>query len=119
LGRGVSVVRTGRPIKKVESRETRTYIPSKSFNFNEFTNSAQNRCGRENSLRWISDVAFREDECQVHAGYAAENFSVPQHIAPDLLKQGTRIKRGIKTGRKVARWDENYLPELLKGNFRA
>jgi hypothetical protein len=64
-------------------------------------------------------VAFREDECRVHAGYAAENFAVPRHIALNLLKQGTRIKRGIKTRRKVAGWDENYLLELLKGNFHA
>ncbi|MDR1611378.1 MAG: hypothetical protein LBT97_01200 [Planctomycetota bacterium] len=73
----------------------------------------------ENSLPWLLDVAFREDGCRVRAGYAAENFTVPRHMALNLLKQGTRVKRGIKTRRKVAGWDENYLLELLRGDFHA
>jgi len=31
--------------------------------------------GVENGLHWILDVVFREDECRICKGYAAENFS--------------------------------------------
>ena len=103
----------------VKSRETRYYIMSQRFTAVEFAMASRRHWGIENSLHWILDVAFREDACQVHAGHAAENFSVLRHIALGLLKQGTRIKLGIKSRRKVAGWDENYLLELLKGKFHA
>jgi predicted transposase YbfD/YdcC len=108
-----------RVVNNVKSHETRYYILSRRFTAEEFAKASRNHWGIENSLHWILDVAFREDECRVYAGYAAENFSVLRHIALNLLKQGTRVKRGIKTRRKVAGWDENYLLELLKGNFHA
>jgi predicted transposase YbfD/YdcC len=101
-----------------KSLETRYYIMSQRFTAEEFAKASRNHWGIENSLHWVLDVAFREDACRVYAGNAAENFSVLRHMALGLLKQGTRIKRGIKTRRKVAGWDENYLLELLKGNFQ-
>ena len=102
-----------------KSCETRYYLLSKRFTAKEFAKASRSHWGIENSLHWILDVAFHEDACQIHAGHAAENFVVLRHIALGLLKQGTRIKRGIKTRRKVAGWDENYLLELLKGNYQA
>ena len=36
-----------------------------------------------------------------------------RHIALGLLKKDTTIKRGIKTKRLVAGWDEDYLAKLL------
>jgi len=102
-----------------KSSETRYYILSKRFTTEEFAKTSRSHWGIENSLHWILDVAFREDDCRIHAGYAAENFAVLRHIALGLLKQGARIKRGIKTRRKIAGWDENYLLELLKGDFHA
>ena len=115
----VGRVQSERIINKQESVEERFYIMSKRFSAEEFGKASRNHWGIENSLHWILDVAFDEDGCRIHAGYSAENFVVLRHIALHLLKQGTRIKRGIKTRRKVAGWDENYLLELLKGNFNA
>ncbi|MCL2000121.1 MAG: ISAs1 family transposase [Planctomycetes bacterium] len=103
----------------VKSKETRYYILSRRFTAKEFAKASRNHWGIENSLHWILDVAFGEDSCRVHAGCAAENFVVLRHIALGLLKQGGSIKRGIKTRRKVAGWDENYLLELLKADFHA
>ncbi|NNM85876.1 MAG: ISAs1 family transposase [Phycisphaerales bacterium] len=37
--------------------------------------------GVENGLYWILDVAFREDECRIRKGYAAENFSRLRRLA--------------------------------------
>lgn len=101
------------------SVETRYYLLSRRLSAEEFASTVRSHWSIENSLHWILDVAFREDECQLRAGFSAENFAVLRHIALGLLKQGTRIKRGIKTRRKVAGWDENYLLELIKGNFNA
>jgi len=103
----------------VKGTETRYYILSKRLTAAEFAETSRSHWGIENSLHWVLDVAFNEDACRVYAGHAAENFVILRHIALGLLKQGTRIKRGIKTRRKAAGWDEGYLLELLKGDFHA
>jgi predicted transposase YbfD/YdcC len=115
IGRVVSE----RIIKGNKSKEARYYILSQRLSAEEFAKASRNHWGIENSLHWILDMAFNEDECRIHAGFAAENFVRLRHIALHLLKQGVSIKRGIKTRRKVAGWDENYLLELIKGNFNA
>jgi predicted transposase YbfD/YdcC len=99
--------------------ELRYYLLSRRFSAAEFAEACRSHWSIENSPHWLLDVAFREDERQMRAGYAAENFVALRHIALHLLKQGNRIKLGIKSRRKVAGWDENYLLELLKGNFNA
>lgn len=115
----VGRVRSERVVNKEKSVEKRFYILSKRLSAEEFGIACRSHWSIENSLHWVLDVAFREDECRIHAGYAAENFVVLRHIALHLLKQGTSVKLGIKSRRKVAGWDENYLLELLKGNFNA
>lgn len=115
IGRVVSE----RQSQGTRSRETRYYLLSRRLSAEEFAQASRSHWLIENSLHWVLDVAFREDECQMRAGFSAENFVVLRHLALHLLKQGTSVKRGIKTRRKVAGWDENYLLELLKGNFNA
>ena len=112
-------VRTERGVGEMVSEESRYYLLSRRLSARELESVTRNHWRVENSLHWLLDVAFREDESQIRAGFSAENFAVIRHIALALLKQGTRIKRGIKTRRKVAGWDENYLLELIKGNFNA
>ena len=69
--------------------------------------------GIENSLHWSLDIAFREDDCRIRRGHAAENFSRLNRIALNLLKSETQQKVGIKTKRLVAGWDHDYLLRVL------
>jgi len=47
-------------------------------------------------LHWVLDVGFGEDLDRKRAGHAAQNFSLLNRIALNLLKQETTFKRGIK-----------------------
>jgi predicted transposase YbfD/YdcC len=115
----VGRVSSERIVKGRKSKEERFYILSKRLSAEEFAKACRSHWHIENCLHWVLDVAFGEDQCRIRAGFAAENFVVLRHIALHLLKQGTTVKLGIKSQRKVAGWDENYLLELLKGNFNA
>jgi predicted transposase YbfD/YdcC len=67
----------------------------------------------ENQLHWCLDVQFREDDCRIRQGHAAENFSRLNRIALNLLKRQTKHKAGIKTKRLRAGWDHDYLLKVL------
>jgi predicted transposase YbfD/YdcC len=67
----------------------------------------------ENKLHWQLDVSFREDECRVRVGHAAENLSRLRRIALNLLKRDTSVKAGIAGKRLKAGWDEHYLLKVL------
>lgn len=75
--------------------------------------AARSHWGIENQLHWVLDVAFREDDCRVRAGHAAENFAVMRHLALNLLKSVTGKKLGIKNRRLCAAWDDTFLLRVL------
>jgi len=67
----------------------------------------------ENSLHWVLDMAFREDEARHRAGNAAANMSTLRHFALNLIKQDKTRKVGIANARKEAGWDNDYLIHIL------
>jgi predicted transposase YbfD/YdcC len=69
----------------------------------------------ENQLHWTLDVAFREDDCRLRRGYAAENMALLRHIALNLLKQEQSAKIGIQNKRLRAGWDNDFLLKILSG----
>src|ERR1019366_10285708 len=70
--------------------------------------------GIENKLHWVLDVGCGEDLDRKRAGHAAQNFSVLNRIALNLLKQDKTSPRGIHGKRLKAGWDNDYLLHLLR-----
>jgi hypothetical protein len=62
----------------------------------------------------VLDVAFAEDQSRTRTEHAAENLSLFRRVALCLLKQETTNKRGIKTKRLRAGWDEQYPCQILR-----
>jgi len=95
------------------SIERRYYISSADLSAKEFNQLIRGHWGIENQLHWVLDVGFKEDQCRVRAGYAAENYATLRHIGLNLLKQDKTKKGGIKAKRMHAAWSPDYLLSLL------
>lgn len=96
------------------SVERRYFISSLCSDAKEILRAVRGHWGIENSLHWVLDVAFREDDCQIKDANAAENMATLRHFVLNLLKQETSCKRGIKTKRLKAGWNESYLLKVLQ-----
>ena len=95
------------------SREKRYYLSSLAVDGKRFAEAARGHWSIENSLHWILDVVFGEDDSRVRVGHAAENFGLLRRIAVNLLQQEKTLKRGVKTKRLKAALDERYLLKVL------
>lgn len=109
----VGMVQSERQVDGKTTTESRFYIASTGGDAQRFAWAVRSHWGIENGLHWCLDIAFREDESRVRDRQAANNLAVMRHIAMGLLKKDKTIKRGIKTKRLVAGWDEAYLAKLL------
>jgi predicted transposase YbfD/YdcC len=94
-------------------REIRYYITSLKPDARRLNSVIRQHWGIENKLHWVLDVGFDEDLCRKRAGHAAENFSILQRIALNILKQDKPSKRSIKGKRLHAAWNCSYLLKLL------
>jgi predicted transposase YbfD/YdcC len=113
--KSIGMVESERIIGKETTTEKRYYISSLNGDAKQFAYGVRGHWGIENSVHWILDVAFREDESRIRKGNGAENFALLRHIALNLLKQEKSSKVGVKIKRNKAGWDNNYLLKVLFG----
>lgn len=112
--RSIALIQVDRTVGDKTSTEQRFFISSCSeFSAVKALATVRAHWGIENQLHWVLDVAFREDDCRVRAGNAAENFAVLRHVALNLLKAVKGTKVGIKIRRLRAGWDNNFLLQVL------
>ena len=97
------------------SQDDRYFISSLKTPARQMLQAVRGHWSIENSLHWVLDIAFREDESRVRKDHAPENLSVLRHIALNLLKQDLSKKLGIKNKRLVAAWNNDYLIHLFTG----
>jgi len=98
-----------RTIRGRTTTETRYYLSSLANSAEEILSAVRSHWGIENSLHWVLDVAFREDESRVRIGHAQENMAAVRKLALMLLRQEKSGQGGIKSRRLQAGWDDEYL----------
>jgi predicted transposase YbfD/YdcC len=109
----VALVRCERRIGDTRTTTHHYFISSLDGTAQTLGQAVRQHWGIENSLHWVLDVSFREDDCRVRVGHAPENLAVLRHLALSLLERETSAKRGINGKRLKAAWDTAYLFKVL------
>jgi len=95
------------------SSDIRYFLTSAAVDGAALAAAVRNHWAIENSLHWVLDIGFREDECRVRNRNAAANLSVIRKIAINLVKADKSQKGSIKGRRKAAGWDNDYMQKII------
>jgi predicted transposase YbfD/YdcC len=116
--KGVVMVESTREIRgsspgtdKIE-RETRFYITSLVWLAHQMGPVIRSHWSIENSLHWVMDMIFRDDECRIRTDHAPANFTTLKHMAHNLIRRAPS-KDSFRLKRKVAAWDDEFLASLI------
>lgn len=112
--KSIALICSKREVNGVESYEQRYYISSHKEKDAEFiAHAIRSHWHVENKLHWQLDVSFNEDQNRLRSGYAAQNISLINKVALNLLKNERSVKVGIKGKRLKAGWDNAYMMKVL------
>lgn len=92
--------------------ERRYYLSSARLDAKTFATSVRAHWGIENRLHWVLDVVFKEDLSRLRRGHGARNMAIVRHFAINLLRK-PHDRRSLKTRRKLAGWDPDYMQSIL------
>jgi predicted transposase YbfD/YdcC len=92
--------------------ETRYYVSSAALSAPRAAAAVRGHWAIENSLHWVLDVTFGDDQSRVRKGHGAKNMAVVRHFAINLARTA-KDKRSVRLRRKCAGWDPNYLATIL------
>ena len=107
------IVESSREINGKVERETRYYITSLAMLGAALLGPViRSHWAIENSLHWIMDMVFRDDESRVRTDHAPANFTTIKHMALNLLRRPPS-KQSLRGRRKAASWDDDFLASLL------
>ena len=97
--------------------DTRYFISSATLTAERAAEAVRGHWGIENRLHWVLDVLFRDDQSRLRTGHGATNMAVVRHFALNLVRAATD-KKSLKTRRKLAGWDDDYLAAILQASAR-
>ena len=106
------MVESTRETPEKTEHETRLYISSLTLGAEKLGPIIRSHWAIENSLHWVMDMTFRDDECRLRTDHAPANFTTIKHMAHNLIRRAPG-KDSIRLRRKVAAWDDDFLASLI------
>jgi predicted transposase YbfD/YdcC len=110
--KGVVMVESTREVGDKIEHETRFYITSLVWLAHQLGPVIRSHWTIENSLHWVMDMIFRDDECRIRTEHAPANFTTLKHMAHNLIRKAPG-KPSFRAKRKIAAWDDDFLASLI------
>lgn len=117
--------------------DTRYFVSSAALTAQRASEAVRGHWAIENSLHWVLDVVFADDQSRLRKGHGARTMAIVRHFAINLVrtapnpsrsepcKPQRRPKPGItprpmslKLRRKVAAWNTAYLSTVMAPQSR-
>jgi len=111
--KSIAIVDSIRETNGKEQSETRLYISSLNAPADQVSAFIRSHWAIENSLHWVLDMTFREDESRVRTDSAPAIFAIIRHITANLLRLAPG-KDSINLKRKTANWDDTFLKAVIQ-----
>lgn len=92
--------------------DVRYYIASRYLSGQRFATAVRGHWSIENSLHWVLDVTFNEDQSRARNRRLADNLAWLRRFAVSLLKRHPE-KTSIKGKKRMAGWSNDFLTEVL------
>ena len=96
-----------------ECSEIRYYLSSLKLGVKRFAQAVRGHWGIENSLHWVLDVTFNEDQSRIRKDHGPDNFALLRRFALTLIKQDTS-PGSIRKKRKRAAWNHDALAKIAR-----
>jgi predicted transposase YbfD/YdcC len=110
--KSVVMIEARRDVNGQISEQTRYYLSDLALSAASFNRAVRHHWSIENQLHWHLDMTFHEDQQRVREGNGAENFATIRKLALQALHR-VDDKESIKSRRKLAGWDNEYLLKVL------
>ncbi len=110
--RGIVIVDSRRESGAKAETETRPFITSTTLDAERLGPFVRGHWAIENSLHWVMDMVFRDDECRVRTHNAPANFTTIKHIAANLLHKAPG-KASFNMKSLKAAWDDDFRAKIL------
>jgi len=116
--RGVVVVDSRRESGAKVETETRLFITSTTLDAERLGPFLRGHWAIGNSLHWVMDMVFRDDECRVRTDNAPANFTTIKHIAANLLRKAPG-KGSFNMKSLKAAWDDDFRAAVITAKVAA
>lgn len=100
-----------------ETTETRWYISSLNLDAEQSLYAARSHWQVE-SMHWMLDMTFREDESRIRKGRGPLAFNVMRKIAMGLFKQDKSKSASVAAKKKMATLDDSYRSALIESGIK-
>lgn len=107
-------IQSTREIKEKITVEDRYYISSLPNETPEkMLENIRSHWSIENSLHWVLDMSFFDDQSRIRKGNAPHAMAILRHVAYNLLQHIKRERQSIRMMRKMCGWDESFLETVI------
>ncbi len=106
-------IESTRIIKDQSRTEVRYYLSSLTKGPKDHAFAIRSHWGIENSLHWVLDVVFSEDQNRIRKGNGPENMAIVRHSALNLIRQIEDSRTSLKRRKRRALYSDEYLANIL------